>query len=64
MTVQKFVTKRGQAKEKKLYVMQDVTGSRQEFLATFKRKILEWLPHRRHKLWDDTWGKTRPARAS
>ena len=41
--------------------MQDVTGSRQEFLATYKRKILEWLPHRRHKLWDDTWGKTRPA---
>ena len=63
--VQKYVDRKGVPQEKKVQVFQDRTGSRQEFLATYRRKILEWLPHRQHLEWDRMWqGKQYKSRSS
>ena len=53
--VQKFIDRSGKAQEKKVQQFQDCSGTRQEFLGTYKRKILEWLPHKQHLQWDRTW---------
>jgi hypothetical protein len=60
--VQQYVDRSGAPKESKLQVMQEVTGTKQEFLATFKRKLLQWLPHMQHKRWDDMWQRKKPQR--
>ena len=52
---QKYVDRAGELQEKKVQVFQDCTGTRQEFLATFKRKLLTWLPHRQQLQWDRLW---------
>ena len=57
---QKFVDRTGKAQEKKIQQFQDRVGTRQEFLSTFKRKILEWLPHKQHLEWDSLWQRLRP----
>ena len=57
--VQSYVDRSSKLCESKIQVMQDVTGSRQEFLATYKRKLLEWLPHMQHKRWDNMWQRNR-----
>ena len=53
--LQAYVDRAGKAQEKKVQVYQECHGTRQEFLARFKRKILEWLPHRQHLEWDRMW---------
>ena len=52
-----FVDRTGTHREKKAQVLVEVKGTRQQFLATFKRKLLQWLPHKRHLLWDAHWQK-------
>ena len=61
---QKFVDRKGSLQEKKTQVLKEITGSRQEFLATFKRKLLEWLPHRQHLLWDKKWQRKQGKRST
>ncbi len=56
---QKYVDRKGVPQEKRIQVFQERTGTRQEFLATFKRKLVEWLPHRMHLEWDSIWQSKR-----
>ena len=58
-TIQHFVDRKGVHREKKNQVLVEVEGTRQEFLATFKRKLLLWLPHKRLLLWDKMWSLNR-----
>ena len=58
-SIQQYVDKKGALKKKTIMILQEVTGTRVQFLATFKRKLLEWLPHKRHLLWDKMWQKKR-----
>ena len=58
--VQRYVDRAGKAQEKKVQVFVTRTGSRQDFLATYKRKVLEWLPHRLHLGWDLKWQRNSP----
>jgi hypothetical protein len=58
---QSYVDRSGKLKENSIQVMKEVTGTRPEFLATFKRKLLQWLPHRLHHQWDSMWQKKRRA---
>jgi hypothetical protein len=52
---QSFVDREGKHQQRKNQVLVEMSGTRQEFLATFKRKLLSWLPHKRHLLWDEMW---------
>ena len=49
---QSYIDRTGKVKEKAIQVYRDCRGTRQEFLATFKRKTLAWLSHRQHLEWD------------
>ena len=57
--ISSFIDRSGEHKAKKTLVLKDVSGTRQQFLATFKRKLLCWLPHKRQLLWDKMWQKNR-----
>jgi len=52
---QSFVDRDGKHQNRKNQVLVEQSGVRQDFLATFKRKLLAWLPHKQHLLWDDFW---------
>jgi hypothetical protein len=54
-SVQRYIDRAGKVVEKSIQVLTDCRGSRTEFLATFKRKLLAWLEHRQHLQWDRMW---------